>query len=188
LRDVTGDPLEGKMEVGEEEEMNYWMLGVEESSRSTQTELERQDGVTQTAYLEKREMEEDVSLISSAQYRDIVDGRKKQENSTVMGNSGLGEGVRVDIKEGSFISKEDGRIRNTYLRHRSDNMMNISCSFDPFSMVCKLCTARGPHSVLEAILMESVWLLWQQINISLQHCPAKTRRAVSQWSEWRVEV
>jgi hypothetical protein len=52
------------------------------------------------------------------------------------------------VEEGSFCNAEDNRIQKTTLRFRTEEMMVVSCSFEPGSMMCTNCVSRGKHSVL----------------------------------------
>ena len=50
-------------------------------------------------------------------------------------------------REVGFDLAGDGRVRQTVLRHRMDVMLNVTCSFDPATMVCSGCKERGNHSM-----------------------------------------
>jgi hypothetical protein len=63
---------------------------------------------------------------------------------------GQGEGQRVKVEEGTFCNPRDERIKKTNMRYRSEDMLTVSCSFDPSDMTCSLCTERGKHTVLNA--------------------------------------
>jgi hypothetical protein len=56
----------------------------------------------------------------------------------------------MKVEEGGFCSAGDKRIQKTVLRFRVDEMMLVSCSFDPGSMMCTNCENRGKHSVLNS--------------------------------------
>jgi hypothetical protein len=63
---------------------------------------------------------------------------------------GNGEGVRVRVEEGGFCNAADLRIKKTIMRYRTDDMMTVSCSFEPATMMCSHCQERGKHSVLNS--------------------------------------
>jgi hypothetical protein len=49
-----------------------------------------------------------------------------------------------------FCNPRDDRIKKTVMIYRSEDMLTVSCSFDPSDMICSLCLERGKHSVLNA--------------------------------------
>jgi len=100
--------------------------------------------------LQKMSMD-DPDLIRSGHYLSIRAGRKAADITTAIGSTGRGEGVRMKVEEGGFCNAGDRRILKTTIRCRADEMMVVSCSFEPGSMMCTNCEHRGKHSVLNSI-------------------------------------
>ena len=106
---------------------------------------------SQTGRLLQKMSMDDPDLIRSGQYLSIRAGRKAADNTTAIGSTGRGEGVRMKVEEGGFCNAGDRRILKTTIRYRADEMMVVSCSFEPGSMMCTNCEHRGKHSVLKSI-------------------------------------
>ncbi len=85
-----------------------------------------------------------------SQYLAIRAGRKAADNTQAIGNMGHGECVRVKVEEGGFCNSADLRIKKTIMRYRTDDIMTVSCSFEPATMICSNCQERGKHSVLNS--------------------------------------
>ncbi len=54
------------------------------------------------------------------------------------------------IQANSVSPEDDKRVLKTILRFRLDEMLVVSCSFEPGSMMCSNCENRGKHSVLNS--------------------------------------
>jgi hypothetical protein len=119
-----------------------------QADMAIQATTESRNAASQTGRRFRKIGTEDVSMIKSGQYLAIRAGRKAADNTRAIGNMGHGEGVRVKVEEGGFCNPNDARIRKTVLRFRNDNMMTVSCSFEPKDMTCSNCLERGRHSVL----------------------------------------
>ncbi len=102
-----------------------------------------QSSTSQTGRFLKKICNEDTNMIPSGQYLNIRAGRKAAENSCLMGNV-----ARIKVDEVGFCNPNDNRIQKAVLRYRMDELMIVSCSFDPATMICHNCPARGKHSVL----------------------------------------
>ncbi len=100
--------------------------------------------------LQKMSMD-DPDLIRSGHYLSIRAGRKAADITTAIGSTGRGEGVRMKVEQGGFCYARDRRILKTTIRYRADEMMVVSCSFEPGSMTCTNCEQRGKHSVVNSI-------------------------------------
>ncbi len=75
----------------------------------------------------------------------------------------------------------DGRVRQTVLRHRMDVMLNVTCSFDPATMICSGCKERGNHSMIRGDRGEPVVLVFTDQNFPA-FCTVRTRSTVLGWS------
>jgi hypothetical protein len=93
---------------------------------------------------------DDFGMIASGLYLNIRAGRKANDPTNVIGNTGFGEGQRMAVEEGSFCNPNDTRIRKSVLRFRMDDCMTVSMSFDPADMICSNCLERDKHSVLNS--------------------------------------
>jgi hypothetical protein len=63
-------------------------------------------------------------------------------------NRSLRGGVRVEKTNiGTFANPDDDRINNCHTRFIVEKKQNISFSFDPATMMCYSCTARGGHAI-----------------------------------------
>jgi hypothetical protein len=105
---------------------------------------------SQTGRSLKRMSMDDPDLIRSGQYLSIRAGRKAANTTTAIDSTGRGEGVHMKVEEGDFCNAGDKRILKTTLRFRLDEMMVVSCSFEPGSMMCTNCENRGKHSALNS--------------------------------------
>jgi hypothetical protein len=91
---------------------------------------------------------EDTRMITDGQYLAIRAGRRAADTTQASGNVGRGEGERMKVEEGGFCNANDSRVKKTTMRYRMDEMMTVSCSFEPSDMICSNCPERGRHSVL----------------------------------------
>jgi hypothetical protein len=105
---------------------------------------------SQTGRSLQRMSVDEPDLIWSGQYLTIRAGRKAADPTKAIGSTGRGEGICMKVEEGGFCSAGDKRITKTILRLRMDEMMVVSCSFEPGSMMCTNCENRGKHSVLNS--------------------------------------
>jgi hypothetical protein len=92
---------------------------------------------SQTGRFLKKICTEDTNMIPSGQYLNVRAGRKAAENTCIMGNVG-----RIKVDEVGFCNQNDNRIQKAVLRYRMDELMIVSCSFDPASMICHNCPVR----------------------------------------------
>ncbi len=105
---------------------------------------------SQTGRRLKQVSSDDPRMIKSGQYLAIRAGRKAADNTQAIGNMGHGECVRVKVEEGGLCNPSDLRIQKTVMRYRTDDIMTVSCSFEPATMICSNCQERGKHSVLNS--------------------------------------
>jgi hypothetical protein len=99
-------------------------------------------------------------MITDGQYLAIRAGKKAADNSQALGNVGKGEGERMKVEEGGFCNANDLRVKKTIMRYRHEDMMNVSCSFQPSDMTCVNCPERGRHSVLNGANGGACRLCW----------------------------
>jgi hypothetical protein len=76
------------------------------------------------------------------------------------------------ISIGTFANKGDNRASLCYFRSLMDRKQNMSFSFDPQSLLCSNCPARGGHDVGEGGEGGSDTLMCCLIKISLLLFPA----------------
>jgi hypothetical protein len=117
-------------------------------NRRSELYRDRDRAASQTGRRFRKIVTEDVRMIKSGQYLAIRAGRKAADNTQAIGNMGHGEGERAKVEECGFCNPKDERIKKTVLRFRTDNMMTVSCSFEPKDMTCSNCVERGRHTVL----------------------------------------
>jgi hypothetical protein len=122
-------------------------LMVEQTIQAT---AEMRSVASQTGRRIKQVSSDDPRMIKSGQYLAIRSGRKAADNTQAIGNMGHGESVRVKVEEGGFCNSSDMRIKKTIMRYRTDDIMTVSCSFEPATMICSNCQKRGKHSVLNS--------------------------------------
>ena len=133
-------------------------MGATMEDKETQTgnlSMERKPADTrsvasQTGRRLKQVSSDDPRMIKSGQYLAIRAGRKAADNTQAIGNMGHGECVRVKVEEGGLCNPSDLRIKKTVMRYRTDDIMTVSCSFEPATMICSNCQERGKHSVLNS--------------------------------------
>jgi len=122
--------------------------GYFQADMAVQAVTASRNAASQTGRRFRKIVTEDVRMIKSGQYLAIRAGRKAADNTQAIGNMGHGEGERAKVEECGFCNPKDERIKKTVLRFRTDNMMTVSCSFEPKDMTCSNCVERGRHTVL----------------------------------------
>jgi hypothetical protein len=76
----------------------------------------------------------------------------------------VGEMKQEKRREEGFDLSGDGRVRQAVLCHRMDVMLNVTCSFDPATMICTGCKERGAHSMIRGDRGEPVVLVFTDQN------------------------